>query len=84
MARREGLGETDFILGQSIQRGRLDAAVTVAMHVVGTQRIDGYEKNIWGCEKNTWRLCLRLGQPIGVPDCGQTAEQYQTTGLHGD
>jgi hypothetical protein len=54
------LGETDSILRQPIQRGRLDFLVTVAMHMIGTQRIDGYEKNIWGYEKSIWRLCLRL------------------------
>jgi len=65
-ARREGLGERDSILGQSIQRGRPDAAVTVAMHVIETSTIlrlqttRAFACEFWGCPGQVYTQIHRI------------------------
>jgi len=56
------LGEADSILGQLIERRRLSAGVSVAMHMIGAQRVDGDEENLtlrcgsrWSLASDRWQ-----------------------------
>ena len=56
--RREGMGETNAVFCQSIERRRLNVFVTVAVHVVGAQGVDGDQENF-----RLGGLFLRLPSP---------------------
>src|ERR1035438_3519362 len=46
-AMRERLRETDAIGGKRVKRGGFDLLVSVAPNVIGPQRIDGDEEDVW-------------------------------------
>jgi len=68
--------ETDAILPQTIERGRFDILIPVAVNMIGTQRVDGYKENI-----GRKRLCLCTA--MHLQECDNKTKQWERETLHG-